>query len=231
MTVSSTSTTPTHGRAGPGPAELGVGARFSVHPAADDVVEVITGALAEVGAAGLAQGLLVETDDVSTYVGAVAEPAEERLARYLAAVVAATARRTRSGHVVAHVLLSRGCPGETTCDLTATGLRRPAPVVVPTTGVRAVAQWSLYPLLDGPGGPGDPAGGTDHMAHIASAVDAAHRRGTATAPAHYATRLSGDLADVLATAVDAWSDVGRDVAHVVSHLTVSLGSPTPAPAS
>jgi hypothetical protein len=34
------------------------------------------------------------------------------------------------------------------------------------------------------------------------------------------------VADVLATATDAWAQVGSDVPHVVSHLTISVGSPS-----
>ena len=134
------------------------------------------------------------------------------------AVITAAARGGR--HVVAHVLLSRGCPGEVSCDLSVTGLPEPAPVEVPPTGVPAVAQWSLYPLLDG----GD---STDHMPVIERAITRAQERGTATGAAHYATRLTGDLAEVLATAVDAWAAVGAQVPHVVSHVTVSVNSPTP----
>lgn len=203
------------------PDELGVGMRFSVHPHCDDFIEVILGALADVREAGLGDGLVVETDEVSTYVGAGDADAEQRLARYLVAVVAAAYRRSGGGHVVAHVLLSRGCPGEATCDLAATALPRAAPVELAATGVPAVAQWSLYPLLDG----GEVT--ATHMAHIEQAIEAARRRGTATEPAHYATKLTGDLADVLATAVDAWVGVGGRVPHVVTHLTVSVGSPSP----
>lgn len=214
----STAQTSELGSASPG--ELGVGMRFSVHPHCEDFVEVILGALADVREAGLDEGLFVETDEVSTYVGASDADAEQRLARYLVAVVAAAYRRSGNGHVVAHVLLSRGCPGEATCDLAVTALPRVAPVALVATGVPAVAHWSLYPLLDG----GEAT--APHMAHIEQATEAARRRGTAAEPAHYATKLSGDLADVLATAVDAWTGVGGQVPHVVTHLTVSVGSPS-----
>lgn len=202
------------------PAELGVGMRFSLHPHCDGFVEVILGALSDVRAAGVDEGLAVETDEVSTYVGARDAGAEQRLSSYLAAVLAAAYRRSGDGHVVAHVLLSRGCPGEATCDLAVTGLPKAAPVDLAATGIPAVAQWSLYPLLDGG------AATTTHMTHIEQAIGAARRRGTAVEPAHYATKLSGDLADVLATAVDAWTGVGEQVPHVVTHLTVSVGSPS-----
>ena len=54
--------------------------------------------------------------------------------------------------------------------------------------------------------------------------------GVAASPAHYATRLTGDVSDVVATAVDAWAQVGTEVPHVVTHLTISVGSPSPAQA-
>lgn len=208
---------------GPSPRELGIGARASVHPHCDDFVAVVLGALDDVERAGLGSGLVRETDDVSTWVGAVDPPAEERLARYVAGLVEAAWRRSGEGHVVTHLLLSRGCPGEVSCDLAVTGLPAVAPVRLEPTGIRAAAQWSLYPLADDD---------RSHMALIEAAIARARQRGVALEPRHYATMLRGDLADVLATAVDAWSAVGREVAHVVAHLTVSVGSPSPeAPAT
>ena len=210
-----------HTAAAPTPQQLGVGLRFSLHPHTDDFVDVILGALADVEVAGLTEGLVINTDEVSTYVGARIEPAEQRLAAYLSAVIAAASHRSGGGHVVAHVLFSRGCPGEVSCDLAVTGLPTAEPVVLESTGIRAAAQWSLYPLLDG----GSDAG--DHMAHIEAAIAAAQRRGVASSPSHYATKLTGDVADVLAAAVDVWAQVGAEVPHVVTHLTVSVGSPSP----
>ncbi len=203
------------------PEQLGVGMRLSVHPHCDDFEEVILGALADVMTAGLSDDLLVETDEVSTYVGARTELAEEQLARFASALIAAASRRCGAGHVVAHILLSRGCPGEVSCQLAPTDLPTTAPVALEPTGIRAAAQWSLYPLLDGGSGVGD------HMAHIEAAIAAAQARGVAARANHYATKLTGDLAEVLVTAVDAWAQVGTVVPHVVTHLTVSVGSPSP----
>ncbi|QZY28966.1 Ykof family thiamine-binding protein [Nocardioides coralli] len=201
------------------PDQLGVGMRLSVHPHCDDYVAVILGALEDAQHAGAGEGLEVETDEVSTYVAARGEHPEQRLVQYAAALVAAAHRRSDGGHVVAHVLLSRGCPGEATCEPTAAQLPRATAIELPGTGIRAAAQWSLYPLLDG--GPDDA-----HMDHIEAAIKEAQSRGTAAEPAHYATLLTGDLGDVLATAADAWARVGQEVAHVVTHLTVSVGSPS-----
>lgn len=196
--------------------------RFSIHPHSDNFVEVILGALDDAERAGLTDAMTFETDEVSTYVGAGQAPAEQNLMTYLAAVIGAASRRSDGGHVVAHVLLSRGCPGEVTCDLSTTALPRPEPVEIPATGVQAVAQWSLYPLLDG----GSDAGA--HMEHIEAAIADALARGTVSGTAHYATTLRGDVAEVLATVADAWAQAGTVVPHVVSHLTLSVGSPSPA---
>ena len=204
------------------PEQLGVGMRLSVHPHCDDFGGVILGALADVIGDGLSDGLVVETDEVSSYVGARTEPAEQRLAAFAVAIIAAASRRCEGGHVVAHILLSRGCPGEVSCDLDVAGLPSAAPVELESTGIRAVAQWSLYPLLDGGSGHGD------HMSHIEAAIAAAHARGAAGGAGHYATKLTGDVAEVLAIAVDGWAQVGAVVPHVVTHLTVSVGSPSPA---
>jgi hypothetical protein len=201
------------------PEQLGIGMRLSVHPHCDDFVDVILGALEDARVSGAADGLETVTDEVSTYVAASGDAPEQRLVRYAAEVLAAAHRRCGDGHVVAHVLLSRGCPGEATCDLTVRALPAAEPVDLPAAGVAAAAQWSLYPLLDG----GDTS---DHMSHIEAAIDASRSRGVASEPAHYATLLRGDLTEVLATAADAWAAVGREVPHVVTHLTVSVGSPT-----
>lgn len=206
------------------PEQLGVGMRLSVHPHCDDFEAVVLGALADVIGTGLSKHLVVETDEVSTYVGARTERAEEQLAGFASALIAAAFRRCGGGHVAAHILLSRGCPGEVSCDLTVAGLPSSAPVEIEATGIHAAAQWSLYPLIDGG------SGQDGHMAHIEAAIAAARARGSAVDANHYATKLTGDLAEVLATAVDAWAQVGAVVPHVVTHLTVSVGSPSPAEA-
>lgn len=200
--------------------DLGVGMRFSVHPHCDDFVEVILGSLADAAELASTAGLTVESDEVSTYVGATSATAERDIVHYLTAMVVSASRRSGGGHVVAQVLLSRGCPGEASCDLRTVELPRVAPVDLRPTGLSCVAQWSLYPLLDGDSGVGD------HMSYIEAAIAAARVRGVAAAPQHYATKLSGDVADVLSTVADAWTGVGAEVPHVVTHLTLAVGSPS-----
>ena len=187
--------------------DLGIGARLTVHPHCDDFVEVITSALA----AADGSRVQVRTDDVSTLV----RGSEADVVRYVHEVLAA-AGATRY-HVVAHVLLSRGCPGEVSCDLPDDALLGAVAVPdLPRTGLRASAHWALYPL--------DDTGG-DHLDQILTAVDAARARVDVTSE-HFVTRLDGDLADVLTAVADGWLGTAQHVRHVVSHVTVSLHSPS-----
>lgn len=200
------------------PRELGIGMRISIHPHCDEFVEVILGALDDARSDGLTHGLELETDEVSTYVGAIEPPAEQRLAQFAAGIVTGAYRRSGGAHIVCHVLLSRGCPGEVTCDLGLVDLPQAPPIDLPPLGLAAAGQWSLYPLTT------DPASGP--MPHIERAILQARHRGTASDPVHYATMLRGDLGEIVATAVDGWAAAGAQLPHVVSHLTVSVGSPS-----
>ncbi|AEE46508.1 YkoF family thiamine/hydroxymethylpyrimidine-binding protein [Cellulomonas fimi] len=192
-------------------ADLGIGARFSLHPAADDAGAAVLDALA----AADRSAVDVVTDDVSTLVRGT----EADVVRFVHDVVAAAGRPGR--HVVAQVHLSRGCPGEVACA-TADDVVL-APVVVPdlpATGLRAAAHWALYPLDDGTAGrPGD------HMRAIEQAVAVARTRAVVT-PSTFVTRLDGDLADVLGAVVDGWLAAARHVRHVVAHATITLHSPS-----
>ncbi len=197
----------------PTPAELGVGARFSVAVMHPDFASIILGALASADRSDIT----VESDDVSTVV----RGSEQRVLEFLSAVIAGAA--FGGHHVSASVLLSRGCPGELACAIDAEALATAAvPPVLPPTGVRAAAHWSLYPLDDGTTGAATP----DHMRDIYAAIDHAKTLGTYTGGVNFATRLDGDLADVLATIAAGWVLVGRRVQHVVSHATLSINSPS-----
>ncbi|QOR71515.1 hypothetical protein IM660_04280 [Ruania alkalisoli] len=197
--------------AAPSPDAYGIGARFSLHPMTDSFIDVILGALD----AADSTGLTISTDDVSTHV----RGREDRILAYLTEAIA---HAGRSGvHTVAHVLLSRGCPGEVACEIADGGAYAPqVPQIlrnVPATGIHASAHWALYPLDDE---------GTDHMAGIYAAIDHAKQLGVFTGSEHYVTRLDGDLADVLGAVVAGWLLVGTDVRHVTTHVTVSLNSPS-----
>lgn len=191
------------------PEQLGVGARFSLYPMTDDFVAVILGALGDADCADLD----LRTDDISTFVSGT----EQRIADLLSATLAAAARTTSTGHVAGSVLLSRGCPGEVTCELPAGTLPAAPPAVqLEPTGVDAVAHWSVYPLAC-----------ADHMAAISAAVSVARDAGTYAGSEHYVTRLAGDLAAVVATVTNGWLAAAAASVHVTSHATISIGSPTP----
>ncbi|SJN08564.1 Additional substrate-binding component of thiamin-regulated ECF transporter for HydroxyMethylPyrimidine [Leucobacter sp. 7(1)] len=193
------------------PVDYGVGARFTLSVYDSDYVRIILDALANANR----DELTIETNDISTFVGGT----EARVLAFLRDVIAAAA--ASGAHLSAAILLSRGCPGELACALPAgVDALGAEPVVLAPTGVRARAHWSLYPLLDG-GSTGD------HMSPIYAAIEEAKAAGVYAGSDHFATRLDGDLADVLATAANGWIAVGGVVQHVTTHLTVSLNSPSP----
>lgn len=193
------------------PQQYGVGARFSLSVYDSNYVDIIVGALAEADRTALD----IETGDISTFVTG----SEQRVLEYLRDVIASAARS--EAHLSVSILLSRGCPGELQCELPAgVAALEAGPVALDPAGVRARAHWSLYPLLDG-GASGD------HMTPIESAIGQAKAQGVYSGSDHYATRLDGDLAAVLQTAANAWIDVGGLVQHVVTHLTLSINSPSP----
>lgn len=194
------------------PQEYGVGARFTLAVYDTDYIRIITDALEHVDRGDL----IVDTGDISTFLTG----SEQDIVGHLGAVIGHAART--GTHVSAAILLSRGCPGELECELPpgvpALGA---CPVALDPTGIRARAHWSLYPLMA--------SADERHMDHIHAAIDRARRSGVFSGSDHFASRLDGDLATVLTTAANAWIDVGHHVQHVVSHLTISINSPTPIP--
>jgi energy-coupling factor transport system substrate-specific component len=193
-------------------AAAGVGARITLAVMSDDHVRVITDALSAVDHADLE----VDTDKVSTFV----RGSEQRIAEYLRDLIAAAAH---SGHhLVATVMLSRGCPGEVCGAMPAVA---PPPPELAASGVAVQAQWSLYPLLD-PVPDGAAPQVSDHLAPVWAAIERSREYGTFVRGEHFVTTLAGDLSDVLATVADTWLAVGRAVQHVVTHVTISINSPS-----
>lgn len=196
------------------PLRYGVGARVTAAVMSDDYIALLTDVLTAVDTTGL----LVETGDVSTYLGGH----EHDLQRALIDLAAALA--STEHHVSLTIVLSRGCPGEVACEARgAAGTRAvPAPGA-PATGRYASAEWALYPLADRGTDLGEEP---DHMRDIHAAIDHAKELGTFAGSEHFVTRLEGDLGAVIATAVAGWLLVGRSVQHVTTHLTVSINSPS-----
>lgn len=191
------------------PLRFGVGARVTVSVMSDDYVAVILGALAATDTSGL----VVDTGDVSTYLGG----SEDDLLRAITQLTASVAASGHHASVSVH--LSRGCPGEAVCELPGgAGPRGVETLGGAATGRWAAAEWALYPLAD--------TVEADHMRDIHAAIDFAEGNGTFRGSEHFVTRLEGDVGDVLATAFAGWTLVGRGVQHVTSHLTLSLNSPS-----
>lgn len=203
----------------PTPATYGVGARITLCPMTDRYVDVILGALADVTPdAAVEDVLTTSTSPVSTYIGG----GEHAVVRRLVDLVTAAARCADGAHLSAHILLSRGCPGEVACELHSGPWASTDTLAVPDAGVRAWAEWSLYPLLDG-------AGGGEHIAPIMAAIDEAKASGLFHSADHYVTRLAGDVGAILALVGGAWLRTGAVVQHVTTHLTLSINSPTEVP--
>jgi energy-coupling factor transport system substrate-specific component len=195
------------------PMRFGVGARITAAVMSDDYVDVILGALRGIDTTGL----VVETGDVSTYVGG----SEPGLLRYVTDLTAAIAASGKHAAITVH--LSRGCPGEVVCDLP--GGAGPRVTEVPEgrdTGRFVAAEWALYPLADDARSDVTP----DHMRDIYAAIELAKDNGTFRGSQHFVTRLEGDAGRVLASAFAGWVMAGRTVQHVTSHLTLSVNSPS-----
>ncbi len=195
--------------------KLGVGARFTLSVMSDDYVEIILSALSQVPT----EGLVIQTDAISTYVAGD----EQKIANYLCGVITAVAKTGK--HLSVSILWSMGCPGEVGCQTPEGGIFNTAPLVkLSQVGVETSAAWSLYPLHDIRNVGSDNV--SDHMKDIYEAIDYAKTKGTYAHSQSYATVLKGDLADVLETIMAGWLITGRHVQHVVTHATLSINSPS-----
>lgn len=203
------------------PDQIGIGMRISIHPHSDDYARIILDAIDEtkkqLSLDDPASGLEISTGEVSTFVGVQSGDAAQQLAEYAATLIASASSASGRQHLTSHLLFSRGCPGEASCELIPGEIPAEKTVELAKTGIEAAAAWSLYPLADD---------GSPHMDPIMKAIEEAKAAGITVTSEHYATILRGDLADVLVTIVDAWAKVGQEVPHVVSHVSISLDSPS-----
>ena len=203
------------------PDQIGIGMRISVHPHADDFERIILDAIKYTHDVLKVDepdsGLEVSTGEVSTYVGVNSGEAAQQLAAYASTLIRAASEESNHQHLTSHILLSRGCPGEASCELIPGEIPAEKPVSLAKSELEVAAAWSLYPLADGT---------VPHMTPIYAAIDQAKASGVQVTSEHFATILRGDLADVLTTIVDAWGQIGQEVPHVVSHISISANSPT-----
>ena len=203
------------------PEQIGVGMRISVHPHADDFERIILDAIKHTSEVltpyGLTEGLDIQTGEVSTYVGVQTGDAAQKLAAYAATLIHSASIASDRRHVTSHILLSRGCPGGAACELIPGELPVEKHVYLDEAGIPAAATWSLYPLTDG---------NVPHMEPIMAAIQEVKDSGLDVTEDHFATTLRGDLSAVLVAIFNAWAKVGAHVPHVVSHVSLSLDSPS-----
>jgi len=203
------------------PDQIGVGMRISVHPHADDFERIIIDAIKHthdvLNVDEADSGLEVSTGEVSTYVGVKSGDAAQQLAEYASTLIRTASQESNRQHLTSHILLSRGCPGEATCELVPGELPAEKPVHLAKSELEVAAAWSIYPLADGT---------VPHMTPIYAAIDQAKASGMTVTSEHYTTVLRGDLAEVLTVIIDAWSQIGQEVPHVVSHVSISVDSPS-----
>src|SRR5699024_3668643 len=99
--------------------QVGVGRSISVHPHADDFERIIVDGVKDtndvLNVDEADSGLEVSTGEVSTYVGVKSGEAAQQLAEYASTLIRTASHESNRQHLTSHILLSRGCPGETTC--------------------------------------------------------------------------------------------------------------------
>ncbi|SLN73856.1 YkoF family thiamine/hydroxymethylpyrimidine-binding protein [Roseisalinus antarcticus] len=197
------------------------GAQISLYPMADDFVSVIMAALT--GLDPWREALRIETDDISTLLVGPPEV-------LFAAMRDLFVRAAQTGvHCVLSAAVSRGCPGEPDDPICmaqggfARDLALPDRIaaaranvgLAAVTGQDVAAQFSLYPLGEGP-----------HMDEIYGCIDFLKASGTFDRSKNFCTRLRGDAGPVFATLCEAFTNFGTVAGHVVLDVTVSANSPS-----
>jgi uncharacterized protein YqgV (UPF0045/DUF77 family) len=200
---------------------FGVGAKITVAVMSDHHAEVILDALRPIDATGM----VVETREMSTYVGG----AEEDLLRYVTDLSAAVAGSGMHASITVH--LSRVGSERAESDRPGDTEPRAVEVVGRTTGCVAVGKWALYILADDTTLADDTraVAAPDHTREFDAAIELARANGTYLGSEDFVTWLEGDLGMVLASAFAGWILVGRGAQHVTSHLTLSVNSPSTRP--
>ncbi|SES64371.1 YkoF family thiamine/hydroxymethylpyrimidine-binding protein [Thorsellia anophelis] len=190
---------------------FGIGARFTVNVMSDDYISIILSALENTPK----KDVDVITDPVSTYVTGN----EQAICEYICSVIHKIA--SSHHHVSVSLMLSRGCPGEVTCQLPDDTLfTSNQSITLAPTGINVLAQWSLYPLID------TIKDNYSHMTDIYSAIEYTKQKKIYKRSHHYVTELQGDLSAIIETIASGWLMVGRTVQHVTTHATISINSPS-----
>ena len=184
-----------------------VGLRFSLHPMADNFVEIIKGALSKTNTTNVR----VQTDDVSTLI-------RGKDIHVFDAAKAMVLHATQSGtHVAFNGTFSVGCTGDTAdavyLDKEDQLLNEPS---VKDLRQYVSSQFGLYPMNN-----------PDYMSVIYKEIDRAKERGVYNKSMSYASGLHGDIHDVFAFLEESFTYARSEVhGHLVMTVNMSINSPS-----
>ena len=182
------------------------GVSFSIHPMCDQFVDIITAALSEVDTSKI----YMKTDDVTTTV-------RGKLIHVFDVTKAILMHASSSGeHVAFQASYSLGCPGDSTGDVFMAEDNEPSNAkAIESLHQPIAAKFSLYPL-----------GGGNYMNIIYEQIEAM-KQYVDVSPAHYSTRLHGELIAIfegLERVFQATVEGGSS--HTVMTVSVSANSPS-----
>ncbi len=184
-----------------------VGLRFSIHPMADNFIEIIKGALNEADTSNV----WMHTDDVSTAM----RGKQIHVFDTAKAIVLHAAKA--GAHVAFNGTFSIGCPGDTAGDvyLEKDDVRLNEPSIQELKQYVS-SQFALYPMNN-----------PDYMSVIYKEIDRAKEHGVFNLSMHYASGLHGDIHDVFAFLEEAFTHARSEQhKHLVMTVNMSINSPS-----
>ena len=182
------------------------GASFSLYPMSDDFVDVIQNSLSETDTSKV----WMQTDDVTTTV-------RGKMVHVFDVTKAIMIHAAETGkHVAFQATYSLGCPGDSEGDVYLSEDDNIANLGVSESDNQyAAAKFSLYPL-----------GGGDYMDIIYEQIDAM-KKYVSVKPAHYSTKLEGDIVDIFNGLEKVFqATVNSGSSHTVMTVSVSANSPS-----
>ncbi|WP_394190015.1 YkoF family thiamine/hydroxymethylpyrimidine-binding protein [Paenisporosarcina quisquiliarum] len=184
-----------------------VGLRFSIHPMADNFIDIIKGALREADTSNV----WMHTDDVST----VMRGKEMHVFDTAKAIVLYAAKT--GAHIAFNGTFSIGCPGDTQGDV----YLEKDDVLLNTPQIQGIkqyvsSQFALYPMNN-----------PDYMSAIYKEIERAKEHGVYNESMHYASGLHGDIHDVFAFLEESFAHArSAEHSHLVMTVNMSINSPS-----
>lgn len=182
------------------------GVSFSIHPMSDNFIEIIKGAINESDTSKVH----VKTDDVTTTI-------RGKLVHVFDAAKAIFMHAAKTGvHVAFQATYSLGCPGDSSGDVYMAEDDNPLNAEqVKDIKQYAAAKFSLYPL-----------GGGNYMDIIYEQIEAMKKH-VAVSPAHYSTRLEGEVIEIFNGLEQVFkATVEGGSSHTVMTVSISANSPS-----